>query len=85
LASVFGQFPPTGGKFHRGRSDCVGAKAFDLGVALSDAADTYGNGLSEELIAKRFPKHRDEIVIATEVSYDFVNYGEARERVSRCA
>jgi len=34
-------------------------KAFDLGVMLFDAADTYGNGLSEEPIAKAFPKQRD--------------------------
>jgi len=27
-------------------------KAFDLGVALFDAADTYGNGLSEEYIVR---------------------------------
>jgi aryl-alcohol dehydrogenase-like predicted oxidoreductase len=58
-------------------------KAFDLGVTLFDAADTYGNGLSEELIAKAFPKQRDQIVIATKVGYDFVNYGEARGRGQR--
>jgi aryl-alcohol dehydrogenase-like predicted oxidoreductase len=32
--------------------------AFDLGITLFDAADTYGNGLSEELIAKAFPNQR---------------------------
>jgi aryl-alcohol dehydrogenase-like predicted oxidoreductase len=53
-------------------------EAFDLGITLFDAADTYGNGLSEEYIAKAFPKQRDEIVIATKVGYDFVTYGEAR-------
>src|SRR5438105_11995730 len=58
-------------------------KAFDLGITLFDAADTYGNGLSEELIAKAFPKQRDEIVVATKVGYDFVNYGEARGRGQR--
>jgi aryl-alcohol dehydrogenase-like predicted oxidoreductase len=58
-------------------------KAFDLGVTLFDAADTYGNGLSEELIAKAFPKQRDEIVIATKVGYDFVKHGEARGRGQR--
>ena len=47
---------------------------------LFDAADTYGNGFSEELIAKAFPNQRDKIVIATKVRYDFVHYGEARER-----
>jgi aryl-alcohol dehydrogenase-like predicted oxidoreductase len=50
---------------------------------LFDAADTYGNGLSEKLIAKAFPNQRDEIVIATKLRYDFVHYGEARGRGQR--
>ena len=50
---------------------------------LFDAADTYGNGFSEELIAKAFPNQRDKIVIATKVRYDFVHYGEARGRGQR--
>src|SRR5437870_12228595 len=58
-------------------------KAPDLGVTLFDAADTYGNGLSEELIAKALPTQRDEIVIATKVGYDFVHYGEVRGRGQR--
>src|SRR5207247_5013315 len=58
-------------------------KAFDLGITLFDAADTDGNGLSEELIAKAFPKQRDEIVIATKVGYDFVTHGEALGRGQR--
>src|SRR6266498_2736792 len=58
-------------------------KAFDLGVTLFDAADTYGNGLSEELIAKAFPNQRDQMVIATKVGYDFVHHGEARGRGQR--
>jgi aryl-alcohol dehydrogenase-like predicted oxidoreductase len=53
-------------------------KAFDLGITLFDAADTYGNGRSEKLIAKAFPDCRDKIVIATKVGYDF--YGHAGER-----
>jgi aryl-alcohol dehydrogenase-like predicted oxidoreductase len=58
-------------------------KAFDLGITLFDAADTYGNGVSEEYIAKAFPKNRDEMVIATKVGYDFVTHGEARGRGQR--
>ncbi|HAM71842.1 MAG TPA: aldo/keto reductase [Verrucomicrobiales bacterium] len=54
-------------------------KAFDLGVTLYDAADTYGNGRSEELLAKAFPGRRDEIVIATKVGYDFYNHGGERK------
>ncbi len=50
----------------------------ELGITLFDAADTYGNGRSEELIAKAFEGHRDEIVIATKIGYDFVNHGEGR-------
>lgn len=53
--------------------------AKDLGITLFDAADTYGNGRSEELIAKAFPgSSRDDIVIATKVGYDFVQHGDGR-------
>lgn len=52
----------------------------DLGITLFDAADTYGNGRSEELIAKAFTTagERDRIVIATKIGYDFINHGEER-------
>jgi aryl-alcohol dehydrogenase-like predicted oxidoreductase len=53
-------------------------EALDLGITLFDAADTYGNGRSEELIAKAFADRRDDIVIATKVGYDFVNHGDER-------
>jgi aryl-alcohol dehydrogenase-like predicted oxidoreductase len=53
-------------------------EAFDLGITLFDAADTYGNGRSEELIAQAFRGKRDKIVIATKVGYDFVHHGEER-------
>ncbi len=71
------------GQFTEGEAIALMHKAFDLGVTLFDAADTYGNGLSEELIAKAFPKQRDEIVIATKVGYDFVTHGETRGRGQR--
>jgi aryl-alcohol dehydrogenase-like predicted oxidoreductase len=71
------------GNFTEGEAIALMHKAFDLGVTLFDAADTYGNGLSEELIAKAFPKQRDEIVIATKVGYDFVTHGESRGRGQR--
>jgi aryl-alcohol dehydrogenase-like predicted oxidoreductase len=58
-------------------------KAFDLGITLFDAADTYGNGRSEELLAKAFPNQRDQIVVATKVGYDFVTHGESRGRGQR--
>ncbi len=52
----------------------------DLGITLFDAADTYGNGRSEDLIGKAFSSkgERDRIVIATKVGYDFVNHGNER-------
>jgi aryl-alcohol dehydrogenase-like predicted oxidoreductase len=71
------------GNFTEGEAIALMHKAFDLGVTLFDAADTYGNGLSEELIAKAFPKQRHEIVIATKVGYDFVTHGETRGRGQR--
>jgi aryl-alcohol dehydrogenase-like predicted oxidoreductase len=71
------------GNFTEGEAIALMHKAFDLGITLFDAADTYGNGLSEELIAKAFPDQRDEIVIATKVGYDFVHHGQARGRGQR--
>jgi aryl-alcohol dehydrogenase-like predicted oxidoreductase len=71
------------GQFTEGEAIALMHKAFDLGITLFDAADTYGNGLSEELIAKAFPSRRDEIVIATKVGYDFVTHGDSRGRGQR--
>ena len=42
------------GNFTEGEAVALMHKAFDLRITLFDAADTYGNGLSEELIAKAF-------------------------------
>ncbi|MBX9743395.1 MAG: aldo/keto reductase [Chthoniobacterales bacterium] len=57
----------------------------DLGITLFDAADTYGNGRSEELLAKAFTTlgERERIVIATKVGYDFINYGGDARRGQR--
>jgi aryl-alcohol dehydrogenase-like predicted oxidoreductase len=71
------------GNFTQGEAIALMRDAFDLGMTLFDAADTYGNGLSEELLARAFPHHRDEIVIATKIGYDFVTHGEARGRGQR--
>src|SRR3954447_4111171 len=71
------------GNFTEGEATALMHKAIDLGMTVFDAADPDGNGLSEELIAKAFPKQRDEIVIATKVGYDFVQHGEARGRGQR--
>ncbi len=45
--------------------------AFDLGVNFFDTADIYGNGHSEELIARAFKGRRDKIVIATKGGWDY--------------
>ena len=71
------------GNYTEGEALKLMRRAFDIGITLFDAADTYGNGLSEEYIGKAFPKNRDEIVIATKVGYDFVTHGEARGRGQR--
>ncbi|SDT86718.1 Predicted oxidoreductase [Verrucomicrobium sp. GAS474] len=59
-------------------------RALDLGITLFDAADTYGNGKSEELLAKAFPgADRDKIVVSTKVGYDFYQHGDDRGRGQR--
>ncbi len=66
------------GHFTEGEAVGLMHKALDLGMTLFDAADTYGNGYSEELIAKAFPKQRDQIVIATKVGYNFYDHSAER-------
>ncbi len=70
------------GKFTDGEAVDLMQKAFDQGVNLFDAADTYGNGRSEELLAKAFPHQRDQIVIATKIGYDFYS-NESQQRGQR--
>ena len=66
------------GNFTKSEAITLMHRAFDHGITLFDAADTYGNGLSEELIAEAFRTKRDQIVIATKVGYDFVHHGNER-------
>ncbi len=66
------------GNFSRPEATALMRRAFDLGITLFDAADTYGNGLSEELIAEALRAQRDRIVIATKIGYDFVRHGSER-------
>jgi aryl-alcohol dehydrogenase-like predicted oxidoreductase len=52
--------------------------AYDLGITFYDAADTYGNGRSEEQLAKAFADRRERVVYATKFGYDFSNPSEKR-------
>ena len=54
-------------------------EARDLGVTLFDAADTYGNGRSEEQLAQAFAHRRSEVVYATKFGYDFYNHAGERK------
>ncbi len=54
-------------------------EAYDLGVTLYDAADTYGNGRSELQLAKAFRDRRESVVYATKFGYDISAPG-AKER-----
>jgi aryl-alcohol dehydrogenase-like predicted oxidoreductase len=53
-------------------------EALDLGITTFDAADTYGNGRSEEQLAAAFGTQRERVVYATKFGYDW--YGHAGER-----
>jgi aryl-alcohol dehydrogenase-like predicted oxidoreductase len=54
-------------------------EAHDLGVTLYDAADTYGNGRSEEQLAKAFAGKRDKVVYSTKFGYDWYTHGGERK------
>src|SRR5207247_10518440 len=62
------------GKFTEGEATALMHKAFNLGITLFDAADTYGNGLSEELIAKAFPNQRDRKSTRLNSSHEWISY-----------
>lgn len=68
------------GQFTEGEAIQLMQQAFDLGITTFDAADTYGNGYSEELLAKAFSKsQRSHLQIATKIGYDFYSHGEERK------
>jgi aryl-alcohol dehydrogenase-like predicted oxidoreductase len=54
-------------------------EAFDYGLTLFDAADTYGNGRSEEQLARAFHDRREDVVYATKFGYDFYTYAGERK------
>ncbi len=54
-------------------------QARDLGVTLFDAADTYGNGRSEEQLGRAFEKRRGDVVYSTKFGYDFYSYAGERK------
>ena len=54
-------------------------EANDLGVTRFDAADTYGNGRSEEQLGAAFAGKRARVVYSPKLGYDFYTYaGERR-------
>jgi myo-inositol catabolism protein IolS len=55
--------------------------AFDAGVTTFDTAEEYGNGHSERILVRALGNHRDEIVIATKVSWRHLS---ARSLVEAC-
>ncbi|HTV72668.1 MAG TPA: aldo/keto reductase [Candidatus Acidoferrales bacterium] len=54
-------------------------EAFELGITLFDAADTYGNGRSEEQLGAAFHERRDRVVYSTKFGYDFYTYAGERK------
>lgn len=54
-------------------------EAHDLGITMFDAADTYGNGLSEEQLARAFAGKRDQVVYATKFGYAWETYAGERK------
>ncbi len=54
-------------------------EARDMGVTLFDAADTYGDGRSEDQLGAAFANRRDEVVYSTKFGYDFYTYSGERK------
>jgi aryl-alcohol dehydrogenase-like predicted oxidoreductase len=54
-------------------------RAWDLGITLFDTADTYGNGLGEEILIEAFGGRRPDMVLSTKFGYDIYNYPGERK------
>jgi len=54
-------------------------EALELGITTFDAADTYGNGRSEDQLAKAFAHRRGEVVYATKFGYDWYHHAGERK------
>lgn len=54
-------------------------EAHELGITFYDAADTYGNGRSEEQLATAFGSRREQVVYATKFGYDWYGYSGERK------
>jgi len=54
-------------------------EAYDLGITTYDAADTYGNGRSEEQLAAAFATMREKVVYATKFGYDWEHHAGERK------
>lgn len=58
-------------------------RALDLGINLMDTAEMYGDGRSEEILAKALGNRRDEAIIATKVSPTHLRRSGVKEAASR--
>ena len=54
----------------RGEAIRVLRRAVELGINFIDTADSYGPGVSEELIAEALHPYADDLVIATKAGFD---------------
>ncbi len=57
--------------------------AFEEGINFFDTAEGYGNGASEELLAKAIGQHRKETIIATKISPGDFAYKDAKAACER--
>ena len=61
-------------------------KAIELEINLIDTAAVYGRGLSEEFVGKALKElnAREQILIATKIPGDFLNYEDVFRATDRC-
>lgn len=57
--------------------------AFEIGITAFDTAEEYGGGHSERILAEALSAHRDEIVIASKVSWRHLRHHQVIEACER--
>ncbi len=51
--------------------------AVEQGITYFDTGDVYGHGRSEDLLGAALRPHREDVIVATKIGYDFYNNPQA--------
>ncbi len=67
------------GKYEKSDAIKLLKKSYEYGITTFDTADTYGDGLGEEILKETFGDYLKNVVVATKFGYNFYEYSKDRK------